>query len=429
MDPAQTAAVAAPARGWRRRYTLVLLCFLATFICYIDRTNISVAIIPMAKEFGWDPERQGTVLSAFFVGYMLTQILGGRLADRFGGKIVLACGVLLWSAFTMITPLAAMLGFGALILARVGLGVGEGVTFPSVYSMIGRWVPPAERARAISLNASGVPLGAVFALVVTPIIVEEMGWPWAFYLFGVLGFVWAVPWLLKVKASPAEDPTISGAELAEVRASDDGRRTETPPFRALISQPAVWAVIVAHFCNNWSLYVLLAWLPTFVNQGLGVAFASVGLFTIIPNIAGFLFLNVAGTVSDRLIKRGMDTTRVRKLLQTFSFAGIASALLIVGHVKSAGFAIEIMTLGNCIGAFASGGFSVNPVDIAPKHAGTIMGLSNTFATIPGIVGVYVSGLILASTDSWVLVFSTAAGVTLFGMVFYLIFGSCKRIFD
>jgi ACS family sodium-dependent inorganic phosphate cotransporter len=429
MEPARAAVAATPVKGWRRRYTLVILCSLATFICYIDRTNISVAIIPMAKEFGWDPERQGTVLSAFFVGYLLTQILGGRLADRFGGKVVLGCGVILWSLFTMVTPLAASLGLGALLLARVGLGIGEGVSFPSVYSMIGRWVPPAERARAISLNASGVPLGAVFALVVTPIIVERMGWPWAFYLFGVLGLIWAVPWYFKTTASPADDPTISAAELAEIRADDDGRRTPPPPWGELLSKPAVWAVIVAHFCNNWSLYVLLAWLPTFVNQGLGVAFASVGVFTIIPNIAGFLFLNVAGTVSDRLIKRGMDTTRVRKLLQTFSFAGIASALFIVGHVESAALAIAIMTVGNCISAFASGGFSVNPVDIAPRHAGTIMGLSNTFATIPGIVGVYVSGLILAWTDSWAIVFSTAGFVTLFGMAFYLAFGSCRRLFD
>jgi ACS family sodium-dependent inorganic phosphate cotransporter len=191
----------------------------------------------------------------------------------------------------------------------------------------------------------------------------------------------------------------------------------------------VWAVIVAHFCNNWSLYVLLAWLPTFVNQGLGVAFVAVGLFTLIPNVGSFLFLNVAGTVADRLIKRGMDITRVRKLMQTFSFAGIAGALLVVGSVESAWMAIAIMTLGNCIGAFAAGGFSVNAVDIAPRHAGTVMGLSNTFATLPGIVGVYVSGLILASTGSWALVFQAAAAVTLFGLVFYLIFGSAERIFE
>jgi ACS family sodium-dependent inorganic phosphate cotransporter len=383
----------------------------------------------MAKQFGWDPERQGTVLSAFFVGYLMTQILGGRLADRYGGKVVLASGVLLWSLFTLATPLAATLGFGALLLARVGLGLGEGVSFPSVYSMIGRWVPSVERARAIAVNASGVPLGAVFALAVTPIIIERLSWPWAFYLFGALGLVWFVPWHLLTARSPAEDRSISGVELEEIRAANPGPPTSPPPWRELLTKAPVWAVIVAHFCNNWSLYVLLAWLPTFVNQGLGVKFASVGYFTIIPNIAGFLFLNVAGNVADRMIKNGMDVTRVRKLLQTFSFAGIASALIVVGLVKSAGLAIAIMTIGNCISAFAAGGFSVNPVDIAPRHSGTIMGLSNTFATIPGIVGVYVSGLILAWTQSWALVFQTAAAVTLFGMVFYLIFGSAKRLFE
>jgi ACS family sodium-dependent inorganic phosphate cotransporter len=290
-------------------------------------------------------------------------------------------------------------------------------------------VPPAERARAISLNGSGIPLGAVVALVVTPIIVERMGWPWAFYLFGMLGFLWWVPWQTQVAATPEEHRHVDPIELAEIRAADDGRRTAPPPWKDLLSKRAVWAVIVAHFCNNWSLYVLLSWLPTFVNQGLGVPFASVGLFTIFPNIGGFFFLNVAGNVSDRLIRKGMDPTRVRKLLQTFACAGIAAALFTVGHVTRPWLAIAIMTVGNCIAAFASGGFAVNPVDIAPKHAGTIMGLSNTFATIPGIVGVYVSGLILAWTHSWAIVFSTAGVVVLVGMTFYLLFGNSRPLFD
>ena len=424
--------VASPPRagGWRRRYTLVLLCFGATFICYIDRTNISVAIIPMAEQFGWGRDTQGSVLSAFFVGYMLTQIIGGRLADRYGGKVVLAAGVLLWSLFTLLTPLAASLGLGALLVARVGLGVGEGVAFPSVYSLIGRWVPAAERARAISLNASGIPLGAVFALVVTPIIVETMGWPWAFYLFGLLGFVWWIPWQWKTASSPPAHRGVSAAEIEEIRAGGVEQRTSPPPpWRELLRRAPVWAFIVAHFCNNWSLYVLLSWLPTFVNQGLGVDFASVGVYTLVPNVAGIFFLNIAGGVSDRLMRRGMETTKVRKLLQTFAFAGLAASLLVVGEVESAWMAIAIMTAGTAISSFSSGGFSVNPVDIAPRHAGTLMGLSNTFATIPGIVGVYVSGLILERTGSWALLFQVAAGVTLVGMVFYLIFGSSKRLFE
>src|SRR4051812_31638499 len=92
---------------WPRRYTLVLLSFAAVFICYIDRVNISVAIIPMAGQLGWNPQTQGLVLSAFFVGYLATQVIGGRLADRFGGKVVLGVGVLSWSFFTLVTPWAA----------------------------------------------------------------------------------------------------------------------------------------------------------------------------------------------------------------------------------------------------------------------------------------------------------------------------------
>ena len=79
-------------KGWQTRYTMVCLCAAATFICYIDRVNISVAIIPMAEEFGWDQATRGLVLSAFFVGYLLTQIAGGWLADRLGGKLPVALG-------------------------------------------------------------------------------------------------------------------------------------------------------------------------------------------------------------------------------------------------------------------------------------------------------------------------------------------------
>ena len=132
---------------WPRRYTLTGLSVLAMFICYMDRVNISIAIIPMSKELDWSADIQGTVLSSFFIGYLLTQIIGGRLADRFGGKLVLGIAVLIWSAFTFITPFAALAGFGGLILARIGMGIGEGVALPAIYSLYGRWLPRSEGAR------------------------------------------------------------------------------------------------------------------------------------------------------------------------------------------------------------------------------------------------------------------------------------------
>ncbi len=179
---------------WPRRYHVVFLSFLAVFICYIDRVNISVAIIPMAADLGWNKQTQGMVLSSFFVGYLLLQVVGGQLADRFGGKAVLAAGVLLWSLFTMLTPPAAALGLGVLIATRILMGMGEAVTFPSIYSLYSRWVPLTERSRAVGLANSGIPLGTVFALIATPYIVQAFGWQWAFYLFGLAGVVWYVFW-------------------------------------------------------------------------------------------------------------------------------------------------------------------------------------------------------------------------------------------
>ncbi len=415
---------------WPRRYTLVAMSCAAILICYLDRINISVAIIPMSEDFGWAPDKQGLALSSFFVGYLLSQILGGRLADKYGGKAVLAIGVLVWSVATLFTPPAAAAGFAILIAVRIAMGVGEGVAFPTIYSLYGRWLPRSETSRAIGLTFSAIPLGSVLALLVTPWIVLRFGWEWAFYLFGPVGLVWYFFWNRMVTSFPAAHPSISDDERALIAAdaAPDGG-AESPPWRALFSTAAVWAIIVAHFCANWGTYVLLAWLPTYVNRGLGVEFSSVGLWSAIPYATAFVSFNLAGTLADRLAAAGWDRTRLRKSMQAVGFGGPALMLLLVTYVETAPAAITLMALGNLFLGCSAGGFAVNHLDIAPRYAGTLMGLSNTAGTIPGIIGVAVSGFILARTGSWALVFQTAAGVYLFGMVFYLLFASGKRLFD
>jgi len=313
---------------------------------------------------------------------------------------------------------------------RVLMGMGEAVTFPSMYSIYSRWVPLRERARAMGLSNSGIPLGTVFALVVTPYIVEAWGWEWCFYLFGLVGVVWFAAWNASVTATPDKHPDVSPEELALIQGDTGGiEKSPPPPWKAMLRSRAVWAIIVAHFCNNWSLYVLLSWMPTFVNKGLGVDYAKIGWFTMIPNIISFMFLNVAGNLADRLIRSGKDVAWTRKLMQTIGFGGITVSLAVVGTIHSAWMAIAVMSVGSAIGAFVTGGFSVNHMDIAPRHAGTLMGITNTAGTIPGIIGVYVSGLILQYTHSWALLFQVAAGVTLFGLVFFLLFARGDKLFD
>ncbi len=422
-------AAAAPAPRLSQRTILVALCFAAVFICYVDRVNISLAIIAMKDEFGWNKTTQGWVMSSFFIGYLTTQVLGGWLADRFGGKPVLAGGVLIWSAFTALTPPAAFGGLAALVVARIGMGMGEGVSFPSIYALFSRWVPAAERSRAVGLVFSAIPLGTVFAQLATPQLVTNYGWPWAFYAFAALGLVWWAAWQPLVSSTPAENARVSEAERRAIAVDTPATGGEKPPLRAFLGSTAVWAIIVSHFCNNWGSYVMLSWAPTYFHERFGIDLHDLGLYVMAPSLVSFACLNSAGVIGDKLIASGMRVGTVRKLMQTIGFGGVAGALLALTQVESAPVAVVVMCIGNALGAAVAAGFGSNHLDVAPRHAGTVMGLSNTAGTIPGVVGVTLSGWLVELTGSWSIVFIVAAGIKLFGMAFFLTFAKGEKQFD
>jgi ACS family sodium-dependent inorganic phosphate cotransporter len=423
------AAASAPPRVLQRT-VLIALCFAAVFICYVDRVNISVAIIAMQEEFGWDHYWRGWVMSSFFIGYLLTQVPGGWLAGKFGGKWVLAGGVLLWSLFTALTPPAAFGGMVVLIATRIVMGMGEGVTFPSIYALFSRWVPTSRRSRAVGLVFSAIPLGTVFAQLITPLLVANYGWPWAFYGFSVLGLVWWAFWHALTASSPEQNPRTGEAELRELRAESVGPvAAAAPPMRKLLGSSAVWAIVIAHFCNNWGGYVMLTWSPTYFQERLGVDLHALGYYVMLPSLVSFLCLNFAGQLGDRLIASGITTQRVRKLMQGVGFGGAALALLALSEVDSAEVAVVVMCLSSILGGAASAGFGSNHLDIAPRHAGALMGLSNTAGTIPGVVGVVLSGWIVRETGSWAMVFYVAAAVKVFGLVFFLAFAKGEKQFD
>ena len=413
---------------------MVLLCFFSIFICYIDRVNISIAIIPMAKQLGWTDTQRGLVLSSFFVGYMVTQLLGGTLAARFGGKVVLGFGVVWWSLFTLFTPLSAMASFPILIATRIAMGVGEGVAFPATYNLLGRWVPLLERSRSAAFNLSGIPIGTLFAVTVSPWVVVRYGWPAIFYLFGVFGLIWFAFWwqlggdrpAVAVDDGPVDQDPVDQAPIvtSPAMAAEFSPRT---PWRRILSHKGVWAIIIAHFCNNWGLFVLLSWLPSYFSSQLGVNLGAVWLYVAPPWIANFLGANAAGWLADRMIARGHPVTRVRKLMQTIGFAGPAAALITLATVDDAFTAVILLTitLGLCAGSYA--GFASNHLDISPPHAGVLYGISNTTASIPGIVGVALTGYLVDHSGSYASAFYVTAGVYLFGLVVYLLFGTSRRL--
>jgi ACS family sodium-dependent inorganic phosphate cotransporter len=425
----QAEAVAAvQSTGWPRRFTLVLFFFTCALILYIDRVNISVVAPILMTEFGWDPAITGTILSAFFVGYLLTQLPGGWLADRFGGKGIIGCAVVWWSLATFITPFAYTVPL--MLAARIGLGLGEGVTPPALHSMVARWIPTQERCRVIAFDVTGVYVGIMIAFPISVWMVSHWGWPWVFYSFGVLGLLWALSWYLLVTSRPEQHPSISLTELAYIqRDLPEVAPVEAVPWQLFFSSSAFWALIVGQFCTLWTWYMLLTWMPIYLVKARGFSLEEMGMYAMLPYLAMLFAANGAGWLADGLIRRGVSTTRVRKAFQSLCFVGSAVCLLLLSATTSQWLALLYLTLGLGSVATSAAGFLVNHLDIGPRYAGVLMGITNTVGTIPGILAPAITGFIIQFTGSWDLVFYLAAGISAIGVLVWLLFATGERVFE
>ena len=418
---------------------LVFMTVLAVYICMIDRIAISIAIIPMAEDNGWSPTVQGAVMSAFFLGYVTLQIPAGYLSDRFGGKWVLGLGVLFWSLFTLPTPASAALGITVLLACRFLMGVAEAVTWPSIYSLYSRWVHPDRRASAVGLMNSGISGGAVIALICTPWLISVWSWQGAFYLYGVLGILWFAVWAPLARSRPADktdwdtaDAVLATAEAGSAAGQNDVSAQPVYPrltVRGMLRSRAVWAVAVAHICINWSLYLVLSWFPTFVNRELGADLQLAGFLAMAPTIVSLVMAPLAGRLFDRLVAKGHDRLKVRRVMQSLAFVGITAAMMAITLTDSLVLSVTVITLSNALTAFSIGGFATNHLDIAPNQSGLLMGVTNTLAAVSSSASVFVSGWIQDLSGGWDAVFLTAAGVSVFGAVIYGSLSGVEREFD
>lgn len=406
--------------GWSRRSVLVGLCFLACFIAYTDRVNISVAAVAMREELGWSQTEKGLVLSAFFIGYMLFMYPSSWLAKRYGGRTVLGVAVVAWSVFTLLTPPAAAMSIPLLIAARICMGIGEAAIFPASVELYSRWIPAAERTRAMARLLSGIPMGTVVGLMATGWIVGRWHWSMAFYSFGVLGLVWAVVWFARVANDPETDPCITSAErslIGQMRLEASAR--DTLPIGRLLRLPAVWAMVAAHFATTWTLYVLISWLPSYFREAQGLSIANSGLFSAAPWLAMFVVTNLGANVSDRMIRGGASLTRTRKLMQCLGLLGSAAFLLATHDVHSPTHALALLCGAAGMLGFAWSGYAPNGLDLSPRHAAQLTGISNTIATIPGIVGVAVTGWLVDVTGTYSAAFALTAAVSGVGALAYV----------
>jgi ACS family sodium-dependent inorganic phosphate cotransporter len=257
-------------------------------------------------------------------------------------------------------------------------------------------------------------------LPVTGWLVREYGWALPFYLFGAIGLVWYAAWhFLARDDAPRASSSVASSQTAH----------RAIPWGQLLRLPAVWAIIVSHFASNWGLYVLLAWMPTYFKSTFGVSLASAGVLSAAPWLVNFVAANLAGAWADRMLRDGLSAGYVRKLMQTIALGGSAVFLLLLTQATTPLAAVLIMCGATGTAACAMSGFAPNCFDIAPKYADVIWGISNTFATLPGIVGIYVTGWLVDRTGTFGAPFVLTAAVSLFGAVFYLVFGSGRRHVD
>lgn len=252
--PARTAGGGGGGAEENRWQYLVALATISVLICYADRSNISTAILPMSEQYGWDKAFQGVILSSFFFGYALTQLLGGTLADRYGGKAVLAFGVSAWSVFTFLTPQAAAggewhgllpspflplpllgrtvdparAGATTLLACRVLMGVGEGVAFPSIHSLIARHVPPSAQSTSVGIATAASYAGTAVAFGTAPWLISSYGWPWVFYTFGLSAALWLPFWLMMEVPGVAARPRTSSDPEAAAAAGKSAAKYATP---------------------------------------------------------------------------------------------------------------------------------------------------------------------------------------------------------
>ena len=425
--------------------TLIALTSAVSFICSIDRAAMSVAILPMSTAFDWDDGAKGAISSSFFAGYMLTNLCGGYLATRFNPKVVLAGGVFFWSLFTLCTPEAASSGSLMTLLAvRSMMGVGEGVSYPSIQNIVRESVPATARTRALSFIYSGHQLGTIASYIAAPILISQLGWESVFIVFGSLGFVWLLGWGPLVHGDKAG----SGKQLKQgVQGTDTAVATSKAPTNTTLcikdvpwmefaKSKAFWAIVAAQVSVGIGSCLSFSWLPTYYHEVYHVDVADSAAFCLVPFMATVVATNAAGYCADTMINRGVLTkTQTRKLMQMVASLGPAACLLRLamcgndGSVGSVTDAVCMVTAWLALGGFSAAGYGSNHQDISSKWAGVMFGLSNGLASIAGSASIFATGLVLHQTHDWGLIFTAAAVMYIVGAGIYFTWASAEQTFE
>ncbi|PNJ05758.1 SLC17A9 isoform 6 [Pongo abelii] len=408
-----------------------------------------ICTVSMSQDFGWNKKEAGIVLSSFFWGYCLTQVVGGHLGDRIGGEKVILLSASAWGSITAITPLLAHLSSAHLALmtsSRILMGLLQGVYFPALTSLLSQKVRESERAFTYSIVGAGSQFGTLLTGAVGSLLLEWYGWQSIFYFSGGLTLLWV--WYVYRYLLSEKDLILALGVLAQGRPVSRHSRV---PWRRLFRKPAVWAAIVSQLSAACSFFVLLSWLPTFFKETFPDAKG--WIFNVVPWLVAIPASLFSGFLSDHLINQGIHTRcgkarksgaaeevgpltcfrlcyraiTVRKLMQGMGLGLSSVFALCLGHTSS--FCESVVFASASIGlqTFNHSGISVNIQDLAPSCAGFLFGVANTAGALAGVVGVCLGGYLIETTGSWTCLFNLVAIISNVGLCTFLVFGQAQRV--
>uniref|UniRef100_A0A4W5KCH4 Solute carrier family 17 member 6 n=1 Tax=Hucho hucho TaxID=62062 RepID=A0A4W5KCH4_9TELE len=438
--------------GLPRRYIIAIMSGLGFCISFGIRCNLGVAIVGMVNnstihkdgkiiitekaKFNWDPETVGMIHGSFFWGYIVTQIPGGWICSRLAANRVFGLAIFLTSTLNMLIPSAARVDYRCVICVRILQGLVEGVTYPACHGIWSKWAPPLERSRLATTSFCGSYAGAVIAMPLAGILVQYSGWSSVFYLYGCFGMFWYMFWILVSYESPEVHPTITAEERRYIEESiGEGQELFGPaskyktPWKKFFTSMPVYAIIVANFCRSWTFYLLLISQPAYFEEVFGFEISKVGMVSALPHLVMTIIVPIGGQLADWLRTRNiLSTTTVRKIMNCGGFGMEATLLLVVGFSHTKGVAISFLVMAVGFSGFAISGFNVNHLDIAPRYASILMGISNGVGTLSGMVCPLIVGAMTKNKtrEEWQWVFLIAALVHYGGVIFYGIFASGEK---
>lgn len=431
----------ATGKATRVRWFIVFMLFMVTTLNYADRATLSIAGTSLQKDLNLNPVTMGYVFSAFAWAYVIGQIPGGWLLDRFGSKKVYAYSIFFWSIFTLLQGFIGVFNAATavivLFILRFMVGLSESPAFPANSRISASWFPTAERGRAAAIFNSSQYFATVLFAPIMGWITASFGWQYVFIFMGTLGVIITGVWLKSIH-SPREHPRINQEELSYIEAGgglvdidqhvkvkeDSGPKWGY--MKQLLKSRMLLGIYIAQYCITTLTYFFLTWFPVYLVQERGMSILEAGFVASLPAICGFGGGILGGMFSDFLLKRGYSLTLARKTPIVIGMI-LSCAMIICNYAETEWVVVSIMALAFFGKGFGALGWAVVS-DTSPKEiAGLSGGLFNTFGNIAGITTPIIIGYIVNETGSFngALVF-VAANAFVAILCYLLVVGPIRR---